>query len=96
MPGPYPFSIELDGHRYGGTWQLMLGRLCVRSAWGNESVDCCAGTKPEPLARKTLERIVRADQRQRAQERVRQEREAAKLRKPRRVPKATDHRCAPN
>lgn len=69
---------------------MLDGRLCVRSAWGNEAVDCCAGTAPGPLAKKTLERIIRADQKRRVQERAQQERELAKLRKRNKAKRSRD------
>lgn len=84
MPQPYRFSIQVDGRRCGGDWQLLQGcKVYVRSAWGNDTIEA-DHERPEAVAARTLERLVRADDQKRADEIARQQRELAKFSRPRR------------
>lgn len=75
----FSIATEVDGRRYTGDWTLLMGnRICVRSAYGSETVDIGRG-KPELAAAKTLAQIVRTYHRKRDQDRARQEREARRL-----------------
>lgn len=86
MLRPYPISTQIDGCAYKGDWQLLQGcRVYVRSAWGNEVVEAGCNAKFVDVARRTLERIVRADQKRRADWKAHQQRELAKLSRPRRT-----------
>jgi hypothetical protein len=86
----YPFAIKIDGHRYTGDWSLMMGgRICVRSAFGSEIVDI-GRARPENVAARALERIARAYLKRRDAERAAQERELAKLHRPRKAKKASN------
>lgn len=68
MPRFYPVAVEVDGRRYAGDWVLMLGnRVCVRWALGSETAEV-GRAKPEVAAVRTLEKMVRADQKRRAKE----------------------------
>lgn len=81
MPRFYPIAIEVDGRPYKGDWMLLQGgRVCVRWALGSESAEI-GRAKPEVAAARTLERIVRADQKRRAAGIKHQEREMAKVRR---------------
>lgn len=81
MPRFYPIAIEVDGRRYAGDWTLMLGgRVCVRWALGSETAEI-GRAKPEMAAARTLEHLVRTDQKRRAKGLAQQEREMAKVRR---------------
>jgi hypothetical protein len=91
----YPIAVEIDGHRHSGDWTLMPGgRVCVRSWFGSQTVEIGRAT-PEVVAVLTLERIIRASQKRRAQELARQARELAKLRKRRKAMKSSPDGHAP-
>lgn len=81
MPRPCPIAIDVDGRRCRGEWLLLQGgRLCVRSAWGCEIVEL-GRARPEALAPKALERIVRGYARRRAKEEAELARRTARLRR---------------
>lgn len=79
MRDPYPIAIMVDGRRCKGQWRLAQGgMICVGSPWGGDIADV-GRDRPEIVAARILEQIVRADQKARAQELARQERELAKI-----------------
>lgn len=80
MPRPFPIAIQIDGRTYSGDWQLLMGgRVCVRSlGFGSEIADV-GRAKPEAVAAKTLERLIRTDQKKRAALAKQREREIAKV-----------------
>lgn len=82
MPRPYPFKIEVDDHRYRGDWYLCQGNmLCVRSLGFGSLIVELGGERPEVVAARTLELIVRTWQKNRADGLERQEREMEKIRR---------------
>jgi hypothetical protein len=80
----YAVEIKVDGRRYTGDWSLLMGgRMCVRSAFGGVTVEI-GQEEPKSAAQLVLERIVSDYHKAQAEEIERQEREMAKLRRPRR------------
>lgn len=79
----FPVAVMVDGRRYSGDWCLMQGdRVCVRSlGFGSLSAEI-GKERPEVAAAKTLEKIVRADQKARADWAKYEAEELAKLSKP--------------
>lgn len=72
MPRPYPIKIQVDGAARTGDWQLLQGcKIYVRSAWGNDTVDGY-GENLQQLAERTLERLVRDDEKKRSGWRARE------------------------
>lgn len=66
MPRHYEITVEVDGSPCRGTWSIKQGaRICVSCGWGAETVDC-GSLRPEECAKRTLIRIVRAGQKERA------------------------------
>jgi hypothetical protein len=54
MPRFYPVSIELNGRRYTGGWELRQGgEICVGSAWGSLK-EPIGRAKPENAAKRIL------------------------------------------
>lgn len=82
MPRYFPVEATVDGRRYTGDWCLMQGdRICVRSrAFGSRPAEL-GGARPEAIAAKVLEEIVRADWKKRSDHLKHEERELAKLRR---------------
>lgn len=79
MPRFYDVVADVDGRRCKGTWTLKQGGLiCVASPWGSETVEC-GRLRPEECAKRTLARIIRADQKRRADWAKRQDRETARV-----------------
>lgn len=76
----FPLAVRVDGHRYTGDWSLSQGgKICVTSAFGSLTAEL-GDERPEVVAIRTLERIVREDQQRRAEAEARQAHEMARLR----------------
>lgn len=85
MPKFYTVEIKFDGRPCHGDWRLMQGgRVHVGSAWGSVTVEIAQDEDPKSAAQLALERIVAEYARQRAEDRKHQERELAKLSRPKR------------
>lgn len=80
----YPVEIKLDGRIYRGDWTIVQGgRVCVRTLGYGSMTDDLGGEKPEVVAPRLLERIIREYDARQADELKRQQREMAKLRRQR-------------
>lgn len=75
----YPFSTMIMGRRYTGDWSLQQGgQICIRSAWGSETVEVGA-RNPGDVAQEALGRIVGRYHTRQLEERERQASEAGRL-----------------
>lgn len=80
----YTVEVKVNGRPCHGDWRLLQGgQMQVRSAWGGVTLEI-GEDEPKSAAQLVLERIVADYHAKRAEERKQQERELAKLRRPRR------------
>jgi hypothetical protein len=80
MPRFYEVAVDIDGRLYAGTWTLRQGGVVVVGCfWGSDVADC-GSDRPEIVAARVLDRIVRADQKRQAKETAKFERARARVR----------------